>query len=193
MTRITKALTEEILKNALSKSGVTEGEHQLAFDRSAWLERCRIFSLGGEESVAEMEKTLTKIAALRAKLPDGVDAGYSINQTRGSVSLNIAGMRVDMVLPGRIACPHRITITADNRLAAEFGVLENRSADLKARKEQVKTNLLATIGQFSTVAKLLDSWPEAAELIPAAQAPKAKLPVVQVADLNKIIGLPSDK
>lgn len=45
---------------------------------------------------------------------------------------------------------------------------------------------------FNTDNQLLKVWPEAAELMPK-ETKKVQLPAVQTADLNALIGLPSEK
>lgn len=194
MTRITKAMADEIVTNALAKSGVTSGEAALKKDRQEWLESVRVFVIGGEVAVAEMNKNLAKIAELRRKLPRGFDQGYSIVEKRKIVRVNVAGMRIDLDFAEKELTTWQLTITADNPLTQEFHALEARRMDLDKRRTDVRASVRAAVGRFTTVAKLLTEWPEAAELIPkGGAAPKTNLPVVQVADLNKLVGLPTDK
>lgn len=192
MTRITKAMTDEIVSSALAKSGVTAGEAELKKDRLNWLERVRVSVLGGEVAVTEMQNTLAKISKLRKELPNEIDLGYQIAKKSKIIRLNIAGLRIDMEFPERTISPGQLTITADNPLTEEFHALETRREDLDKRKAEVKASVRAAVSRFTTVAKLLAEWPEAAELIPkGSAAPKTNLPVVQVADLNKLVGLPT--
>lgn len=61
------------------------------------------------------------------------------------------------------------------------------------QKEGMAAQVKATLNQFTTVKKLLEAWPEAKDLIPDdVDEVKPKLPVVQVQDLNCLIGLPEE-
>lgn len=193
MTRIAKAITDKIVSNAMAKSGVTAGEADLERDRLGWLERVRVSVLGGETAVSEMQKTLAKISKIRKDLPKEIDHGYQIAKKNKDVRLSVAGLRIDMKYPESTISPWLLTITADNPLTDEFHALEARRMDLDKRRTEIHANVRAAVARFTTVAKLLVEWPEALELLPKfGNQAKSNLPVVQVADLNRLVGLPSE-
>lgn len=56
------------------------------------------------------------------------------------------------------------------------------------KQARIKTG--AALGNFFTIAKLIEEWPEIAPFIPAKSAPPPQLPALPVASLNSMLGLP---
>lgn len=194
MTRITKEMAQAIANNAAKKSGVLALIDQEKADRFEWAERVRIFALGGDAAAARAEKTLAKIEALRKELPSGVDYGGRIRRTDDDIQINLAGVSVEATFDSKKTTPYKTTILADNELVQAFYDLEARREDLVARRETIKAQVVATVSKFTTVKKLVEAWPEVVELLPPqVETTKSNLPAIQVADLNKLVGLPSDQ
>lgn len=192
MTRITNAIKEAIVDNALLKAGIVYDEAKLLDDRYTWSEAVRIDSMGGQAEWEKIRDTLRKISKMRKSLPDGLDQGHSIIKKRNQQSLNLAGAKVVTVLSSSCPAVWSHTLIASNPLVQQFHDLEGRQKDINERRHLIKAQVSATVAQFTTIKRLLESWPDAAELLPAATVKaEARLPVVQVADLNKMIGLPS--
>ena len=74
---------------------------------------------------------------------------------------------------------------------AESHKIEGDYKTVCGKKEGIAAQVMATLNQFTTVKKLLEAWPESKDLIPDnVDEVKSLLPVVQVQDLNCLIGLP---
>lgn len=194
MTRITKEMTQAIANNAVKKSGVLALLEQEKVDRFEWAERVRIFALGGDAAAARAEKTMAKIEALRKELPSGVDYGGRVRRVDDDIQINLAGVSVEAKFDSKKTTPYTTTILADNELVQAFYDLEGRREDLVARRETIKAQVVATVSKFTTVKKLVEAWPEVVELLPPqVETTKSNFPAIQVADLNKLVGLPSDQ
>lgn len=123
MTRLTTYIRDQIVTNALKKSGYTAAREAYNKRRAIWIEACRVRSLG---------------------------------------------------------------ITEAELLKAEGARLDEQYAS-------VRTAVRAAVNKPTTIKALLAAWPEAKELLPEQLAEaKTQLPAVQVADLNALVGLPSE-
>lgn len=69
---LNKAVKEIIVDNALAKAGIPQRKKALRAARADWAERVRLAAIGGPEAESEVLKTEKKIAALIAKLPEGL-------------------------------------------------------------------------------------------------------------------------
>lgn len=75
--------------------------------------------------------------------------------------------------------------------AAKY-TLDNVEADINKRESDLAHQVRAVVGSCTTVKKLLEIWPESKELIPTTlEEARPQLPAIQVAELNKLVGLPS--
>lgn len=190
MTRITKTLTEQIVKKALDKAGITATRGDLEESRFKWAEAIRVEGLGGADAVDRMVKTLEKMEELRKTLPDTLDAIIYQCGTRKIIRCNLGGIRARAELREYAASPYEVTLPADHPLTVEFHELESAQTDIEKRADEIIAKVRGTVQQFTTVKKLLEAWPEAVELIPATVDTGAKLPVIRTEDLNKLVGLP---
>lgn len=205
MTRLTKALREKMVIKAIETAGITEGFAGLTSRRAKLAEDVRVFSLGGTENVARIEKAVAKIKKMQSS-----DELKVVNRTNFYCSINaslrycnLAGAQVHLYFNGqhntmgniesvfKDVTPQSVTLTADNPLVSEFHKLSKERDGLISRRDGLKAQVDATLAQFTTVKKLLDQWPEAKDLLPTnLEESKPLLPVVQVKDLNCLIGLP---
>ncbi|WAX22816.1 hypothetical protein MAJJADAN_00054 [Pseudomonas phage Amjad_SA] len=195
MTRITNAIRDEIVSNAVAKSGILEVIKQLDEKRFDWIERARIEVLGGEERAAEYAKINDEAKSKHDALPEYMREFSRLVNRDGLLYLNLAGASLRLPMRAWAEVPNgRRAITADNPLCQEFYDLEDALRDATSKRNSIRQQVTATVGKFTTVKRLLDAWPEAKELLPKL-VPEAKpqLPAVQVADLNAMLGLPSDK
>lgn len=196
MTRITNAMKDHIVQKALEKSGITAAlaaEKEKRFD---WIERARIEVLGGKAKAKEYDAINAKFQKQYDDLPrDLRGIARSLINESSTLRLNLAGANLRLKMRGYAVAPSdQRAITADNPLCQEFYNLEAELESLNKRNADVRFQVRATIDKFGTVKRLLEAWPEAKELLPA-EAPQAKsqLPAVPVADLNKLVGLPSEQ
>lgn len=194
MTRITNAMRDHIVTEALKKSGVTAAEAALKEKRFDWAERARIEALGGPAIAKEYAEVNRKAKAAYEKLPQDMRDYSRIAKRDRRFHLNLGGLNllVDLRDYGEVSGSRR-PILADHALCLEFHELENERDDLKKRSAEVSAQVRATVDKFTTVASLLKAWPEAAELLPLDPKPaKPQLPAIPVADLNKLVGLPTE-
>lgn len=195
MTRLTNVLKEKIVKAALAKSGVT-AEIQLATDQRAhWCESVRIEILGGPEAAEKLEAIQVKASKLRDSVPEGMRSDYyKPVETRSYSMVNLAGANLQVKYGTWKIAPQRATILADNPLVQRFYDIEATKKAADEKSATVSSQVYATLNKFRTVKSLLKSWPEAKELLPEiVPESKSQLPAIQLADLNALVGLPSDE
>tara|TARA_R110000851_G_C12903466_1_gene548490 strand:+ start:125 stop:757 length:633 start_codon:yes stop_codon:yes gene_type:complete len=210
MTRLTKLLKENIIESALEQSGVNKEISSLRKRRADLAENVRIDSLGGSETIKKIESEFKKLTKIdESKILKGVSR-YTSNRLieRGYIDyVNFGGMQAHLYFSGassdhenriigsvkKSPLPNDCVYVAGHKFTEEFINIENESKIAKERKNGLKLQLLATLDQFTTVKKLLTSWPESKDLLPKnIDEIKPKLPVVLVKDLNCLIGLPKD-
>lgn len=195
MTRLTNQIRDAIIDAALAKAGITARKRQLAEDRTAFAYACRERSLGGPEGVTKLKlleqrrKDLEK--DYRALLNHRAPSFFGSRTNK--MSVNLAGKNLRVTFS---ECEHfrePFAVEAGDPLDLEFTRMENEEAEIGKQWDEVHGAVKAVVYKVGTVKRLLDIWPEAKELIPET-LPEAKpqLPAVQVADLNKLVGLPSD-
>lgn len=200
--KLTNQIREAIVAKAISKSGINDRQEALRLRRAAWAENVRVAALGGMEVVEEMTRTLSKIENLVAKLPKCVQSGSYVRYDNEIYNLNVAGLRVRAQFNGAESerngfaraskiTPNSYTLLADDPLTAEFHAIHEEQQALDKQRCDLTTNVSAAVQSVTTIKKLLEVWPEAAELIPEAVAPAKQLPALQREDLNAMIGLPS--
>lgn len=195
MTRITNAMKDAIVKNALMKSGVTAHIEAIKAKRFDWADRARIETIGGPEKAAEYAEINNKALKTYEALPNGLKDNANIVERRSNIYLNLAGASLNVKLNNYAeASNNREVITADNPLCQQFYDIEAEDQAANEQRNVIENQVRATLDKFGTIKRLVDAWPEVQELLPPATiAPKTNLPAIQVADLNKLVGLPTDK
>lgn len=195
MTRITNAMKDAIVENALLKSGVTARLEAVKVKRLDWAERVRIDILGGPEKAAEYAKINKDAGKTYSNLPAGLKQNSSIVTRRKEFYVNLAGLSVTVKLPEYAeASSNREVIAADSQLCQQFHDIEAEENAVLDQGTIVENQVRATLDKFGTIKRLVEAWPEVQELLPPATlAQKSNLPAIQVADLNKLVGLPSEE
>lgn len=193
MTHITKKMREEMVARAVAKAGIFDRMSKMLERRREFAELARIDALGGYDAAAAIDALMAEEKAFMARVPKVVRTAGEIVRAGSSIKLNIAGMRYWASWEGCRPTPYDHTIAADHPLAQRFLEIEDADRELDGQREQLEAQVRGALGSFTTVKKLLAAWPEAAELLPAdsPDKPKPTLPAVPMADLNKLIGLPS--
>jgi hypothetical protein len=193
MTRITTALKDAVVKNAVAKSGITGELEAIKIKRFAWAERVRIEVIGGPEKSAEYSKINAEASIAYSALPQEMKDHSNIVERRSSFYVNLAGLSVTVKLNGYSEAPNnRMAITASSPLCQEFHDIEAEEKAAVERGTIIENQVRATLDKFGTIKRLVEAWPEVVELLPPiTSAPKSNLPAIQVADLNKLVGLPS--
>lgn len=203
--RLTNSIKDQIVAAAIKKAGFDERNKEIIRRRAAWAEAVRIHALGGEDKAKELESLAREVQELAAKIPANVRIASKMLRKDNEVRyVNVAGLRARAWFSGyevggtgeeseyRIT-PQECVITADSQLAREFHEIEAQQAEYHSDKERLVLSVRGALEKVTTVKKLLQVWPEAAEIIPPVAAKEAKqLPAIPVSDLNKMIGLPSE-
>lgn len=200
--RLTKEIKLQIINGAVVKAGIPAEEEALRLRRVDWAEAVRVDSLGGKGGAETVDKAIEQIKAITMALPEGVTTGYQPIRVDSDFYLNCGGISLRPRFNGTFgydSCHEPVRkpccsckLAADHPLAIEFHQLEQDAKSLKEKREHIESSVAATVSGINTDNQLLKVWPEAAELMPK-EIKKVQLPAVQTADLNALIGLPSDK
>jgi hypothetical protein len=199
-TRLNENLRGAIIANALAKAGLTQAQAELDKDRHIWTENTRIFINGATDT--ELAKCTRVIDAAYNTLPEAVrPPADKILAKQWYCYINLAGITAhlhftdaDGVNEYRIVPRNgRVTVPAEHALVKEFYDMGSKQDDIDKQTETLRLQVRAAISKVTTVDKLIKLWPEASELLPTDMASVVtNLPALAVADLNALIGLPSE-
>lgn len=202
---LNKSIKEKIVDNALAKAGIPQRKKALRAARADWAERVRLAAIGGPEAESEVLKTEKKIAALIAKLPEGMRTNSTLVRKDHDIYLNLAGSRVSAYFNGNYrgyesgspehickVTPYEYTLLADDPLVTEFYGFDALYREIKSDEADIRQNVTAALDKARTVKRLLEQWPEAKELLPAENATVPLPPAIRREALNEMIGLPSE-
>lgn len=202
--KLTKAIKQQIVDNALTKASIPAREEALRARRAAWAEKVRVDACGGAEAEAKLVELSDHITELTNVVPDALRCDWQLINTDTNIAVNVSGLRVrvwwcgalkydDAIQPiKRRISPHHHTLLADNPLTAEFHKLHNIQEAITADRNTLTANVRGALSNITTDKRLLEAWPEAAELLPEQLVTaSSNLPAVRVDKLNAMIGLPS--
>ena len=204
MARITAAIRNAIINNAVANKQFKEREQAIYAERAQLAEDLRIASLESvgltDEKVKKMVKTAKEI---QSKLSGVVDVRvYGGNSAY--ISANLAGqwrnfyfngedrnIRAIFDEPENICKIGKDSASLDRAYGEQLDEINNRHKLLREEHEVLVATLTATIKKFNTVEKLVASWPEAEQLLPAAEVVATGTDVALSVDtLNALCGLP---
>lgn len=203
MTKLTKAVKEQIIQNAVNKSGLIDEHDKIVQRRAEWANNVRLFSIGGVDEEKKLIAINEQYESLCESVPKSLRlSGRPPVMTDTDIYVNVAGVSFYAHFNGQLnsyssdsvrkISPAKITILADNPLVAEFHEIHNQQEEYDNKLSNLKNSVAGVIEKITTVKKLLDVWPEAKELLPDnIDKQVVNLPAVQTADLNKMIGLPT--
>ncbi len=208
MTRLNNNIREQILANALVKSGVVERESKLRTRRADLAENCRLHAIGGVEG----EKKIRDVIEKRKVMFKELNLKYSLYGRMTSslcedhrVYVAFGGMSTLLYFNGENSkcgesvyksptVDQRVLFDAEHELSTTFTEIEKESEIVKSLREQVTVNTNAVLKSVTTIKKLIEVWPESKELIPSkVDTDISNLPSVDVNQLNTMIGIPTDK
>lgn len=197
MTRLNKMTREAIIDNAVKKSNHAECIAKITVDWADWAERVRIASLP-KNMTERADRVYIEVKSMLKDIPEEY---LSVDRTRRAyMYVNVAGQRIHAYFSGNANAekhiyrfaPSHPNITAGDPLVDQFFALEKRVKKAANYKKSLRINVSAMVYSVTTIEKLLKVWPEVAELLPKETAPTVQLPSIQLADLNAMIGLPSE-
>lgn len=199
--KLTNHIKQQIVEAAIAKAGIPSEQEALRLRRAAWAESVRIDALGGESAAKKVDQEIEKIGQIRTSLPKNIATEGSPVRHAFYMSLNLAGIRIIAYFNGEVRetaerfyrpSPSAHTLLADNPLVEAFNILCAEQEELSNKQASIHANVTAALADIHSDTKLLKVWPEAAELLPE-QVQKKQLPALATADLNALIGLPSEK
>lgn len=221
MARLTAAIRDGIIANAIKTKDFAGRDKAIVQKRADFAERLRLFILDAygltdarlaeiKEQVKAIGEEVTFNGAQYARIWfDGGNYRMDVNlsgQTRNIYRNGQANDRSCDSLFGYKAkfdetkyTPHvgeSDFIVSDPKWREELDAINKEAVQLRAEYDTLQSTLKATISGFTTVEKLLEAWPDAKELIPET-TPIAKQPgtgiALSVADLNALCGIPTGK
>lgn len=204
MTKLTKAVKEQIIRNAVEKSGLINEHNKIIQRRAEWANNVRLFAIGGVEVEKQLVAINEQYAALHESVPKNLQGELRKPvKTDNDIYVNVAGISFTALFNGQLGynksdhiykiSPSSVILRADNPLVAEFHEVHNQQEEYENKVVTLRNSVNGVIANITTVKKLLDVWPEAKEILPPEiEKQTVQLPMVQTADLNKLIGLPSE-
>lgn len=198
--KLTNAIKQQIVTAAIAKAGIPAEEEELRLRREAWAEAVRVDALGSELA-GKIEAVAKQVREAVAVIPEALRSGGVGIVHRKEMYVNVAGVTAYAYFNGHVSgkgvpvskpAIHSHTLLADNPLVEEFYEIDNARIDLIKKTTSIEKSVTAVLANIHSDTKLLKVWPEAAELLPK-EIQKVQLPAVQTADLNALIGLPSEK
>lgn len=193
MTRMTNALRDAIVAAALSKCGYTAARAQYIQRKEAWSESVRLDALGMPED--ELLKIEQRAQKEMGKAPEYLVSHEGSLRRRSNLVITVAGQRDTVWFSGdeEKVSNYKHEIPFDHHLAVEREALINEDHRLSKWRCDVEAQVRAAVNAVNTVAQLLKAWPEAKELIPQhVPESKCQLPSIKAADLNALVGLPTE-
>lgn len=200
-TRLTNAIRDEIIKNAITKTKFNERIKEKEQEGELILFKLLMEYHGGEEAYRKLERQVrelrTKTANIRSKNVY-VDFGlYSSNRC-----FNLGGRTAYMPSMGSLPEEYsslellspreRIVFAANHPQVEAYFKVREEIDELETSRSKVRQEVKAMVYSVNTTKRLVEVWPESAELIPPAnQVAKVGLPAINVASLNAAIGIPT--
>lgn len=202
--RLTNAIKDSIKNNALAKAGIFKQKEELKKEFNQLALDVRIEALGGEDKAKKMELVLEVAISNLKMLREEVNSDIGTYNSKNSrIIPAFAGQRttlyygndkddneIRLLTPSREKC----LFSADHELSKRFEKLNKKESKIKKKESEIEANVQAALNSVTTIKRLIEIWPESKELIPTdISKSTSTLPALQVEDLNKLIGLPTDK
>jgi len=201
MTRISKALIEGMQNKAVEKAGINKAKADLAARDEALTEAMRIAAMGGEDNYARLMLLDAKHKKLFAEAGSYAESDRKhLIVRKTSLRVNLAGITLRRYFhdsngdhEARFSPDGQFVFEQGHPVVAEFYAIEDEKKALDDRRKLIRAQVAAAVSKVNTVKRLLEVWPEAAELIPeTSEAAVVNFPAIRTEDLNKLIGLPSE-
>lgn len=159
---------------------------------SALFEDVRIFGLGGAEEAASIEEAVADIETEIDLLPRGIATHRNVAHHRAHLSITIGGEVYVLTSENGAQLVPRdpIEIPRGHDLVTFFQALQGDVEIARSKRQHVVTQVNVLLASSSTVEGLLQTWPEAAALLPEGTAPEPRAPRdANIDDLNELLGL----
>lgn len=183
MTRITKYLRDQIVTNAVEKSGMNTVIKTINTSIGQLGEDIRIDYFGGTEQYEKYQK----IVENNNDILEFRNQCYRFNAAFG-------GQRYCFSFNNYTPVPHHLlTFNSDHEFSKRFFNLERQLSEATDKRDEIETTVKGSISKFTTIEKLLKAWPEARELIPEMVESQTTEIVLVTDNLNKMLGLPTNE
>lgn len=202
-------LRKKIIDAAMDKSGFPKRIEEARANVEKVKMECLIASFGGLKAYRRLVDRFNTIKDKCKSLEtEGILISSITNySTWNANKMNLGGMNIsypfitvleqkefDGLRFIRLANGAKPTLTADNPLVQKFLDAEKALQDLESSSKSIEENVKAVVYSVNTTKRLVEVWPEAAELIPSdIEVVRAALPAIDFNNLNASIGIPSDK
>ena len=219
MARLTAAIRDGIIANAIKTKDFAGRDKAIVQKRADFAERLRLFILGAYGLTdARLDEIKSQVEALgnEVRFNEAQYARIFFDAGNFRMDVNMSGQFRYIYRDGRANdrgfeslfgysaeydktkyTPHNGEsdfIVSDPKWREELDAINKEAVQLRAEYDTLQSTLKATISGFTTVEKLLEAWPDAKELIPET-TPIAKQPgagiALSVADLNALCGIPT--
>ena len=207
--RLTNDARDKIIAAAMEKSGFPKRLEEARANVEKIKMECLIAAFGG---LKPYRRLVDRFNTIEEKIKALKDEGILVRSSReystwNADKMNLAGMNVSypshsvLSMPEfkglsfiRLADGTKPTLTADNPLVQKFLDAEKVVEELNSSAKSIKANVKAVVYSVNSTKRLVEVWPEAAELIPSdIEVVRAALPAIDFNNLNASIGIPSDK
>lgn len=207
-TRLNSSIRDAVVNNALKSSGYFDEQKKLIEDRAAFASK--VHGLVLEKTGVTQERLDAEWLRLQETETPYISTSASQNSY---INVNLNGITVQLPFNGGEQT-HNCTFIApawgegsiqrwvpmqrqnltDESLKQEYLALEARKNANKEKHDKLEPTVRAVLRSVGTVGKLLESWPEAAELLPdeVVKTSGTGLAIIP-ADLNALCGVPSPK
>ena len=207
--RLTNDARRKIIAAAMDKSGFPKRIEEARANVEKVKMECLIAAFGGLKAYRRL---VDRIKTIKDKCKSLEAEGILISSvtnysTWNANKMNLGGMNIsypsysvleqeEFVGLHFIRLDHgaKPTLTADNPLVQKFLDAEKALQDLESSSRSIEENVKAVVYSVNSTKRLVEVWPEAAELIPSdIEVVRAALPAIDFNNLNASIGIPSDK
>lgn len=221
MTRLTAAIRDGIIANAVETKGFKARDLAIVKKRAAFVERLRKFALTKynltDARIAEMEAQIEAMIE-EVKFDGKKFIRIEFSASNSTWDVNIAGQSRRLYRNG--TCGGSAAPLFDSSIAEydkctyhphynesdfivqspkwreELDAINQEAESLREEYLNLQSTMLATLSNFTTVEKLLKAWPDVKELLPKS-LPIGKQPGTDIAlsveDLNALCGIPTSK
>lgn len=207
--RLTNDARDKIIAAAMEKSGFPKRLEEARANVEKIKMECLIAAFGGLKPYRRLVDRFNTIEEkIKALKDEGILAKSSRDySTWNADKMNLAGMTVSYPKHSVLSLPEfeglrfihksnndKPTLLADNPLVQKFLDAEKVVEELDSSAKGIKANVKAVVYNVNSTKRLVEVWPEAAELIPSEiEVVRAAVPAINFESLNASIGIPTEK
>ena len=207
--RLTNDARDKIIAAAMEKSGFPKRLEEARANVEKIKMECLIAAFGG---LKPYRRLVDRFNTIEEKIKALKDEGILVRSSRdysawNADKMNLAGMTVSYPKHSVLSMPEfeglrfirksnndKPTLLADNPLVQKFLDAEKVVEELDSSAKSIKANVKAVVYSVNSTKRLVEVWPEAAELIPSdIEVVRAAVPAIDFNNLNASIGIPSNK